>query len=728
MSLQKKITFNVKPLQIEGNNNFIKKKSSLFRSKTLGVQAKLSILFSKNVNIQKCFQIMKKERSNRGIMDIEYCKNLFRTFDSFYSYISLNNNQEETDHMLSEVAWVMFHKKLKKNTLIKKSGEKNEFFYLLMSGKIQKVSIIFKREKITLKEYIIYLLKMKLIKEYELLKKCRQVNKSIMNIHYENIEFFCEKNPKYNYSDLLKIATDEIINMGFDLKKINHNEEWIEIPSIQNYLDVGAIKKDIKSQINKGPTIYLYIPKYELSCTLNKGDYFGFLNKDMYSEYSSYICLEDCDLGFINKSKINESFIFEQNNTTLSNYFSNNKNKYYIFKDIDNDVFNNKYSTFINYKKFKQGDKIFLQNSLNEGIFLIKDGEIKISSNTKLNDLAKLMLKLIWSLKGFQEHVPPSEFKNIVKENDEDNNSSIKDIASYEDNNTNFDFGILKEGDILGLNELYDYNTTIYNFSAECISKEASLFFINKNNFNLILSKEKSLYSSVIQKVELRIKYMIGCIKNFKKKLTIENYKTKNDISKFSYKPIIRQNLKKNFNNNKYWSKNQNNTINFIFNEKTDQNMPSIKKKHRNKSTAHLNTINNNIPIAKVREKIINKEFMFKSQDKINTNKNIFDNYISSNIFKFFSNQKPNYYHDYLKEKNLSKNRTYNNLIKKQYKGNYQLYNFTTPNKGLKKNSNIFIFNDKNENKKDVLPILCKDLNKGNLNKNTFFKCKTLHC
>ena len=47
MSLQKKITFNVKPLQIEGNNNFIKKKSSLFRSKTLGVQTKLSIFFFK---------------------------------------------------------------------------------------------------------------------------------------------------------------------------------------------------------------------------------------------------------------------------------------------------------------------------------------------------------------------------------------------------------------------------------------------------------------------------------------------------------------------------------------------------------------------------------------------------------------------------------------------------------------------------------------------------------
>ena len=718
----KKISFNIKSLKVEDNKNITKKKSSLFRSKTLGAQFKSTKLLTKNINIQKCFQTMKTQRSNRGIIEIENCKKLLKTFNSFYSYISLNNNEEERDHLLSEIAWVIFHKKLKKNTLIKKPGEKKEFFYILMTGKIQKVSIIFKREKITLKEYIIYLLKMKLIKEYELLKKCRQLNKSIMNIHYENIEYFCEKNPKYNYIDLLKIATNEIVNLGFDLKKLNHHEEFIDIPSIQNYLDVGKIKKDIKSQENKGPTIYLYIPKYELSCTLSKGDFFGFLNKDIFNEYSSYICLEDCDLGFINKSKIFESSIFEQVDSTLSKFFSTNKNKYYIFKDIDNDIFNSKYSTFINYEKYKKGDKIFLQNSLNEGIYLINDGEIKISSYTKLNDLAKLMLKLIWSLRGFQEHVPPNEFNDIVKENDEDSSNSIKDFRPYDDNNTNFEFGTLKEGDILGLNELYDYNTTIYNFSAECVSNEANLFYINKNNFNLILSKEKSLYSSVILKVELRIKYLVGCIKNFKKKLAIENYKTKNDVSKISNKPIIKENLKQYFNENKYWSKKQNITINNK--EKAEENTSYINKNSRNKSTL----INNNILLKNVREKLMNREFLFKSQDKIN-NKINFNKMISKNIFKLFINQKPINFEIYLKENKLAKNRTYNNLIKKQNKSKFQLYNFTTPNKDFIKNSNILFLNHKNENenenKEDVLPLLFKDSNKVNLNKNKYFN--TIH-
>ena len=737
----KKISFNIKTLE---NDDSPKKRNILFRSKTLGIKSKYNKLIQSNINIQKCFQTMKNQISKRGIIEIENCKNIFKTFNSFYSYTSLNNNQDESDHLLSEIAWVIFHRKYKKNMLIKKPGEKSEFFYLLMKGKIQKVSLVFKREKITLKEYLIYLLKMKLLKEYELLRKCRLINKSIMNINYDNIEYFCEKNPKYEYSDLLKIATDDIKNLGFDLRKINHNDECEEIPSIQNYLDVGEIKKDIKSQINKGPTIYLYIPKYELSRTLTEGDYFGYLTNDKFNEYSSYICIEDCDMGFINKSKIVESPIFELTDLTISNYFSKNKNKYYIFKDIDSNLFNEKYATFINYQKYKKGDKIFLQGSLNEGIYLIKDGEIKISAYTKLNDLTKLMLKLIWSLKGFQEHVPPSDFNNIAKENnDKDNNIIKKDVISYDEKISNFDFGVLKEGDILGLNELYDYNTTIYNFSAECISDEVNLFFINKNNFNLILGKEKSLYSSVIQKVELRIKYMIGCIKKLKKSTAIDvNIKKKNEISKieqiniYNYnsknKPIICKNLKR-YINYKILDTTQEQNISNNSNKKGKkkvQNIPSIKNQYKNKSTFHLNTINNNM--TNIREKLFNNDFLIKSYDKIlhdkiynnNNRVNNFNNFISSNVFKFFTDKKPNFYQEYLKESKLAKNKTYNRLVNnKSVKNDYQLYNFTTPNKSLKKNSKIFIFNKTIENKKEKLPLLGKDFNKKNINKNRdYFK------
>ena len=56
----------------------------------------------------------------------------------------------------------------------------------------------------------------------------------------------------------------------------------------------------------------------------------------------------------------------------------------------------------------------------------------------------------------------------------------MQDFIPYDDNKTNFELGTLKEGDILGLKELYDYNTTIYNFSADCVSKEEIYFLLIK--------------------------------------------------------------------------------------------------------------------------------------------------------------------------------------------------------------------------------------------------------
>ena len=60
----------------------------------------------------------------------------------------------------------------------------------------------------------------------------------------------------------------------------------------------------------------------------------------------------------------------------------------------------------------------------------------------------------------------------------------------------------IKENSILGTNESYDHQTEIYNFSAECISDEAVLYFLPKEILNLIINKELNVYSSLVQLVE----------------------------------------------------------------------------------------------------------------------------------------------------------------------------------------------------------------------------------
>ena len=673
-------------MKIDSNENSIKeedieseqRKSIMLKSKTTATRLKFqSKISSNNINIQNYIQIMKTEISNRGISEIDDLMQFLKTFKSFYSYLSLNGDNDSTEQLLSEIAWIIFHKKYKKNTLMKKPGEKNEYFYLIMTGKIQKVTIVFKKEKITLEEYLIFLLKMKLINEYELLRKCRQINKSILDINYNNIEYFCDKNPKYNYQDLLEKATKEITNLGFDPKKI-HIDENMDIPSIQNYLAVGEIKKDIKSKDNKGAKIYLYIPKYELSYCLSKGDYFGFLTKDIITEYSSYICVEDCDIGYINKNKIYEDTIFEHIDLALSKYFNKNKNKFYIFKDINLKTFNENYLAFINYKKFKKGDKIILQGSLYEGIYLIKSGEIKISTYSKLNDLTKLMLGLIWSFKGFKEHVPPSEFKNIIKDknNDNNNNSINENSIPFEEENKEIDFGSLKEGDILGLNELYDYNNSLFNFTAECVSKEAcknyQRFF---SKVNLTKSKKENLKIGVNNTLE---------------------------IKQLKYK-----NMKQNFNTSSWNKSKEKSSIDLM-----KRNISSDKKYSRNNNSRFMNNINFYIP--SLREKLFQTPSTLKTQDKIlfhqifeknNRIKNFNNNLLNTNAYNFLTIKEPHYENNE-EENKLLKSLTFKNLNKSSNGKNYKIYNFTNPN-NLKGNyGNNSIYENTNENSKDKLPFL----------------------
>jgi hypothetical protein len=341
------------------------------------------------------------------------------------------------------------------------------------------------------------------------------------------------------------------------------------------------------------------------------------------------------------------------------------------------------------------------------------------------------MLVLIWSFKGFKEHVPPSEFKNIIKDkNNDNNNNSINDNSiPYEEENKEIDFGSLKEGDILGLNELYDYNNSLFNFTAECVSKEACLFYINKNNFNLILSKENSLYDSVIQKVELRIKFMIGTIKNYQRffsKVNITKSKKENlkigvnntlEIKQLKYK-----NMKQNFNTSSWNKSKEKSSIDLM-----KRNISSDKKYSRNNNSRFMNNINFYIP--SLREKLFQTPSTLKTQDKIlfhqifeknNRIKNFNNNLLNTNAYNFLTIKEPHYENNE-EENKLLKSLTFKNLNRSSNGKNNKIYNFTNPN-NLKGNyGNNSIYENTNENSKDKLPFLYNGRNKRiNRPKNNF--------
>ena len=87
----------------------------------------------------------------------------------------------------------------------------------------------------------------------------------------------------------------------------------------------------------------------------------------------------------------------------------------------------------MHYRKYYKGEKIFLQNSLYEGIFLLIAGTIKLSIKTSIDEMYNIMTYLTYSLNNFKDYV--SGFKkeeHQYQENKKNNKYNIsKDINDF---------------------------------------------------------------------------------------------------------------------------------------------------------------------------------------------------------------------------------------------------------------------------------------------------------
>ena len=503
-----------------------------------------------------CLQILQYEKPNRKKEEIELTIPMLITLKEFNDYYCSNETSKEAiTNNLYKFSWILFYSFYKKNHIIKKPNEKNEFFYLILNGSIDKYSLIFNKNDITVEEYLKLLLKLKQLEEFEILNKMKILNNNNINVNIDNLENFCIKYPQYNYEKLKSKVIKELEIDGFSFNEKN-NQFLTKMDNINNYLNLLNKLKNSKYNlnINNEKRVTLLLPQYEKVVTLTKGMFIGDLSLDLNKDNYLYICKENCDIGFIDKKdeyiKTDVPKILYENQANTLKMF---KNKYYILQDINDNIFYNNYSKLFIRKTFKYGDKIMLQNSMEDGVFFMIKGEILVSTKTHLDRVTKLIMNIGESVNSFNEYISA---KNQNKQEEITENYIDKDLAILQKNrNFQNEYDKLykgekeikiekyKEWDIFGLNEMYNKNTELSNFTAECISDYCILYFISKKNFNLIMSKEKSLFDRVVQLVELRSEYFIGVIKAFKSgfiKNIIQKIKSENSSIKAVRKfPII---------------------------------------------------------------------------------------------------------------------------------------------------------------------------------------------
>lgn len=278
------------------------------------------------------------------------------------------------------------------------------------------------------------------------------------------------------------------------------------------------------------------------------------------------------------------------------------------------------YSNFFLYKKYKKGDIIFFQGGLYNGMYLILEGEISLTTSSSIEKLCNLLFTILNSIKSFCEYIPIFNSEIILQDFNKSHQSLYKDINITHDEyitKKTIDISIQKKFEIIGFYELINSKTELYNFTAECVSDNAILLFIPRNNLNDVLGKELNFYNSLITLVENKIQYIAGKFKTFVKQI-IANYKMTHTKNLFNTKTsnsryINNQNLKRLELNNDINS----NKIGIYSKPKNDEkkNMDIIYNYKNLNNYNYYESINNF-------KKELNKKKKYAEDMKINKTKN----------------------------------------------------------------------------------------------------------
>ena len=285
---------HLSPLKEDENSNIIQRlrgsvKKTFISKKTFknkldikGLMHKKS-LTSKKVNLSpvdlclNSLTIVPKERDHESLQHIiSYLKSL----TNFMNIISKEKNMKLSEKIIEQISLHLQHRYIPKNNIVCRYGEKGDTFYIILKGKV--IFLIPKPYKcyLTLEEYIIYLMQLRINNEYELINNLIIQNKSIYPIdddhldsylikEYEEYQKFQQHNKNtgirnYNRSKT-KIIPNRLINnrlLNFNNDR-NYNENMGTIRNINLNININDKINEEDGKNKKNPKKYFSAKTYK---------------------------------------------------------------------------------------------------------------------------------------------------------------------------------------------------------------------------------------------------------------------------------------------------------------------------------------------------------------------------------------------------------------------------------------------------------------------------------
>ena len=663
---------------------------------------------------------------------------MLQNIPELVNYISDSSDNKLTlEKLFFEISSNLLYKTYKKGDFIQRVYDTDKLFIISLEGTYAKIDIKYNRIYLTCKEYLSYLIKLRLLNEKYLYLNCLIKNKTSFPLNEKvdilNINNVTQYLNVTNYDDLLKSVKLKIDQSPWKLNSSKNIDDFLKLynPELSNKINF----------LDSEPRYPTYLPYYIFDKNVNSPKLFGHLNKPKnIKNLSAYICLNDCQTFYIDKSIIpTDSKLFSYFNEKMSEIITKNLfDKHYIFKSTDRYFLINNYSKLFQKIKINKGDYIIHQDRPHEGVFFIINGILELESNRSFVELDNLNFALLHCLDNFPNvftkmHGNIDKFMESLNQQKDDSIEQIvkSNIFSKRCNQKRkISFITYKYPDIIGLNEIYDYKSGINNYSVKCLSNEANIFFAPNEIMNSMLSEE-NLNRSIGELVSHNRKLVMNSVNKYKKdfiksiRLEIENsnslylnnkYKTQNNL--YSKNNIIcRSN-----------SSNKFNTINSSANNFIKNNKKNLRMIMYETPNDKIYKVTNNLTLSKNdnESNLVNNSSKNKNKQKNYKSINTTHNSDNLSFFKTAYNQKIylNNNNSLERTNNISdlKRNSHGNIKKKLSKTYSRLFNESDKNSLINShqvgNLSIPIIFNKN-NKFDGS--MNNSTNKNNINKNLYY-------
>ena len=447
-------------------------------------------------------------------------------------YVNENNKDNESK-IFFELGKYLKYSKYQKGQFIKHCYDSDNFFFMIFSGNIAKIDIKYNRVYLTFKEYLKHLIKLKILGENYVYRKCLKRNKKIFPFD-EKIDVLSTKDINIEHYD------DLIIKIKKDINNSTWFTETNETNKISDFIELynPKLSSDKLSFFGKESKYPAFMPIYIFDKILKPLSFIGQLTKPKgIKVLSSYVCLSSSSIFYINKNEIditnNLYTLFQRrvSEEVVKKIFEG----HFLFQDTDTNFLSKNYSKYFYVKNYIKGQKLMQQNTPNEGIFFINKGKFQLKTRRTLHELDELKFKVMQSLNldnkknlTNMETVSNKNYENIFEGL---NPFQIEKLTKERD----IIFNTFKSSDVVGLKDLYDTKTNLNNFTVECISEEGEVYFLPKEIITSMITNDK-INSNIDELVEKKCLGLLREINSNKKKIensirSISNrYKDKNNL------------------------------------------------------------------------------------------------------------------------------------------------------------------------------------------------------